>query len=76
MSCARSRFFGPSLHEAAVGVDHEDPPAGLGVLLVDDHDAGGDAGAIEQVDWHADDALDVALADKGAAGIGLGIAAE
>ena len=41
--------LGAVLHEAAAGVDHEDALAGLGVLLVDDDDAGGDAGAVEEV---------------------------
>ena len=68
--------LGAVLHEAAAGVDHEDALAGVGVLLVDDDDAGGDAGAVEQVGGQADDALDVALADEGAADVGLGVAAE
>ena len=41
-----------------------------------DHDAGGDAGAVEQVGGQADDALDVSLADQVAADVGLGIAAK
>ena len=60
--------LGAVLHEAAAGVDHEDALAGVGVLLVDDDDAGGDAGAIEQVGRQADDALDVSLADRGCGG--------
>ena len=68
--------LGAVLHEARAGVDHEDALAGLGVLLVDDDDAGGDAGAVEEVGGQADDALDVALADEVAADVGLGIAAE
>ncbi len=48
----------------------------MGVLLVDDDDAGGDAGAVEEVGGQADDALDVALAHQGAADVGLGVAAE
>ena len=48
----------------------------MGVLLIDDDDAGGDAGAVEQVRGQADDALDVALADKVAADVCLGIAPE
>ena len=64
------------LHEAAAGVDHEDALAGLGVRLVDHHDAGGDAGAVEEVRGQADDALDVALAHERAADVGLGVAAE
>ena len=68
--------LGAVLHEAAAGVDHEDALAGVGVLLVDDDDAGGDAGAVEEVGGQADDALDVALADEVAADVGLGVAAE
>ncbi len=68
--------LGAVLHEAAAGVDHEDALAGVGVLLVDDDDAGGDAGAVEQVGGQADDALDVALADEIAADVGLGVAAK
>ena len=64
------------LHEAAAGVDHEDALAGLSVLLVDHDDAGGDAGAVEQVGGQADDALDVALANEIAADLCLGIAAK
>jgi hypothetical protein len=36
----------------------------VGVLLVEHHDAGRDAGAIEQVRRQADDALDVAALDE------------
>ena len=68
--------LGAVLHEAAAGVDHEDALAGVGVLLVDDDDAGGNAGAVKEVGGQADDALDVALADEVAADVGLGIAAE
>ena len=68
--------LGAVLHEAGAGVDHEDALAGVGVLLVDDDDAGGDAGAVEEVGGQADDALDVALADEVAADVGLGVAAE
>ena len=68
--------LGAVLHEALASVDHEDAFAGVGVLLVDDDDAGGDAGAIEEVGGQADDALDVAFADQGAADVGLGVAPE
>jgi len=37
------------LEVAGAGVDHEDAFAGVGVFLVDDDDAGGDAGAVEEV---------------------------
>jgi hypothetical protein len=61
-------------HETGAGVDQEDAFAGVGVLLVDDDDAGGDASAIEEVDGQADDAFDVAFANECAADGGLGIA--
>jgi len=38
---AAQAVLGAVLHEAAAGVDHEDALAGLGFILVDDHDAGG-----------------------------------
>src|SRR3989338_2358636 len=69
-------ILGAVLHEAAARVDHEDALAGRRVLLVDDHDAGGDAGAVEEVGGQADDALDVPLAHKSATDVGLGIAAK
>ena len=49
MSLLRSRVLGAILHEAAAGVDHEDAFARLGVLLIDDDDASGDARAIEEI---------------------------
>ena len=64
------------LDEALGGVDHEDALAGGGVLLVEHHDAGGDAGAVEEVGGQADDALEVAGADELLADRGLGVAAE
>ena len=68
--------LGTILHVARAGVDHEDALARLRILLVDDHDAGGDARAIKQIGWQTDDALDVALAHERAADVGFGIAAE
>src|SRR5437899_41957 len=68
--------LGSILQEAPAGIDHEDALAGVGIFLVDDDDAGGDTGAVEEVGGQTDDALDVALADEGAADIGLGIATE
>jgi hypothetical protein len=50
------------LDEALAGVDHEDALAGGGVFLVQHQDAGGDAGAVEQVGRQADDALEDARA--------------
>src|SRR5262245_31791404 len=64
------------LHVATAGVDHEDALARVGVLLVDDNDTGGDAGAVEEVGGQADDALDVALADEVTTDVGHGIAPE
>src|SRR5439155_8741816 len=46
------------LHETLAGIDHEDAGASVGVFLVDDNDAGGNAGAVEQVGGQADDTLD------------------
>ena len=63
-------------HIARAGVDHENASAGVGVFLVDDDDAGRDAGAVKQVGGQSDDAFDVALADQFAADVGLGIAAK
>jgi len=64
------------LEVAGAGVDHEDAFAGVGVFLVDDDDAGGDAGAVEEVGGEADDAFDVALTDEIAADFGFGVASE
>ena len=41
------------LEEALARVDHEDAAAGVGVLLVEDQDAGGNAGAVEEVGGQA-----------------------
>ena len=46
------------------------------VLLVDDYDAGGDAGAVKEIGGQADNSLDVTLAHQRAADVGLGVAAE
>ena len=64
------------LDEALGGVDHEDALAGVGVFLVQHEDAGGDAGAVEEVGRQADDALDVAAPDDLPADGGLGAAPE
>ena len=64
------------LDEPLGGVDHEHALAGGGVLLVEHHDAGGDAGAVEEVGGQADDALEIAGANELLADRGLGIAAE
>ena len=62
--------------EALGGVDHEHALAGGGVLLVEHHDAGGDAGAVEQVGGQADDALEDAGADELSADDAFRAAAE
>ena len=64
------------LKVARAGVDHEDAFSGVGVFLVDDDDAGGNAGSVEEVCWQADDALDLALADECTANVGFRIASE
>ena len=64
------------LDEALGGIDHEDAFAAGGVLLVQHDDAGGDAGAVEEVRGQADDALDDAALDEAAADDTLGIASE
>ena len=56
------------LDEALAGIDHEDALAAGGVFLVQHDDAGGDAGAVEQVGRQADDALDIAPPDDVACG--------
>ena len=48
----------------------------MGVLFVDDDDAGGYAGAVKEVGRQADDALYVAAPDEIPADIGLPVAAE
>ena len=68
--------LGAFLHEALAGIDHEDALTARGALLVDDDDAGGNAGAVEDVGRQADDALDVALANEIAPNLALRIAPE
>ena len=48
----------------------------MGVAFVDDQDAGGDAGAVEQVGGQADDGLEVPAFDEVLADGGFGVAAE
>ena len=68
--------LGAVFHEAAAGVDHEDALASVGILLVDHHDAGRNAGAVKQVGRQTNDALDVSLADQVAPDVGLGTASK
>ena len=41
--------LGTVLHKACAGIDHKDTLAGVGAFLVENYDAGRDAGAIEEV---------------------------
>ena len=66
----------PVFDESLGGVDHEDALPGMGVFLVENEDAGGDARAVKEVGRQADDALDIAALDDLAADRGLGTAAE
>src|SRR5437016_8319788 len=56
-------ILGAVLHKAHTGIDHEDALAGVSVLFVDNNDAGGDSGAVEEISGQSDDALDVAPAN-------------
>ena len=51
-------------HEATGRIDHEDPSSRLGVLLIEDNDAGGDGCAVEQIGGQSDDGLDEAALDE------------
>ena len=68
--------LGPLFHESSTGVDHEYAFAGMGILLVDDDDAGWNACAVEEVWRQADDPLDVPAPDEFATYIGLCVATE
>ena len=68
--------FGAVLHKALGGVDHEDGLAGGGVLLVEDEDAGGDAGAVKEIGGQADDAANDAALDEVFADHALSVAPE
>ena len=73
---AAQAVFVAILHVALAGIDHKDAFAGVGVFLVDDDNAGGDAGAVKQVGGQADDAFDVALFDEVFADAGFGVTPE
>src|SRR5690554_704736 len=64
------------LHKALAGIDHKDALAGMSVFLVDNDDAGGNAGTVKQVGGQAVDALDVALLDQILTDAGFGVATE
>ena len=65
---ARRRFLLPSLMKPLEASIMKMPLRACGVLLVEHDDAGGDAGAVEEVRRQADDALDVAAPDDLACG--------
>lgn len=48
----------------------------MGIFLVDDNDASGNAGAVKQVGRETDDAFDVAFSNQVLADVGLGVAPE
>ena len=64
------------LEEVLAGVNHEDAGASVGILLVNDQNAGGDAGAVEEIGGQADDSLDHALPDELSTDIRLSVAAK
>ena len=76
MSRGRRRFFGPSFSKPLDASIMKMPRAAGGFLLVEHDEAGGDAGAVEEVRGQADDRLDVAALDQGLANRGLGVASE
>src|SRR5205823_5915488 len=63
-------------NKALAGVDHEDTAAAGSVFLIDDNNAGRDAGTVEQVGRQSNDALDVPFADDVPSNITLGIATK
>ena len=68
--------LGTVLDEALGGVDHEDAFACRSVFLVQHQDAGGNACAVEQVAWQADDSFEDARPHQLLADDSLGIAPE
>ena len=64
------------LDEALAGIDHEDAFAPRRAGLVQHDDAGGNAGAVEQVGRQADDAFDIALLDDAGADVRLRATSE
>ena len=68
--------LGAVLDETLAGIHQEDPLAAAGRALVDHQDAGGDAGAIEEVGRQAYDPLDQTPLDQVLADLGFGVAAE
>ena len=53
-------FSRAGLYEALTGVHHEDAPARGGLLLVQHHNAGGNARTVKQVGGQAYDTLNIA----------------
>ena len=61
---------------ALAGIDDKDGFAAGSILFINHYDAGGDAGAVEEIGRQANDAFDVAAFDDILANLGLGIASE
>src|SRR5271157_2112041 len=76
MSCSRRRFLFPSLMKPLLASMMKVPLRLWTPFFIDNHDAGGDAGAIEEVGRQANDAFDIALAYEVAPDVRLGVAAK
>jgi hypothetical protein len=66
----------PVFDKAPARIDDENALPSRGAFLVDNHDAGGNARAVEEVRRQADDAFDVASAHEVAPDIRFGIASK
>lgn len=73
---AAETVLGAVLEIALAGVDEENAFPLVGSGLVDDNQAGGDAGTVKEVGGQTDDALDKALLNEFAADGRLGVAPE
>src|SRR5207245_1456760 len=62
--------------EALAGIDHKNALAGGGVFLIEHKDTSRNAGAVKEIGWQANDALEIAGANELGADDGLGIAAK
>lgn len=56
-------LFAAVLHKVMAGINHKDSLALACVGLIQNENAGGNASAVEQVGWQADDALDIPFFD-------------
>src|ERR1019366_7395184 len=69
-------ILGAVLHESLACVDHEDALAGVGVLLVNNDNTGGNTGAVKEIGGQSYDSLDVPLTHESPANVGFGVAPE